>query len=236
MHGSGQHLKLPTLRGATQTRPKRHVASSTLSLFRQKTQMPKRQTGGLLIIVGVIVALVTSAVAVAGGTAMVAVGAPGYLLTVACLGLLGVGVALLSVDGPIFGGTLARRGLKTLAFGLVGDFVTLGLLALPGLEGSNAMVLFIPFFVIGWATIIGAGLTVLALVVAGGRPRRVGATFLAAPVALFAVNALVNTLSGTEGARLLATALAIVAGSALLLGFVGLALLAIDGPTERRGA
>ncbi len=61
--------------------------------------------------------------------AMVAVGAPGYLLTVACLGLLGVGVTLLSVDGPIFGGTLAGPGLKTLAFGLVGDFVMLGLLA-----------------------------------------------------------------------------------------------------------
>jgi hypothetical protein len=98
------------------------------------------------------------------------------------------------------------------------------------------MVLFIPFFVIGWATIIGAGLTVLALVTAGGRPRRVGATFLAAPVALLAVNALVNALSGTEGARLLAIAFAIVAGSALLLGFVGLALLAIDGPAKRRSA
>ncbi len=39
-------------------------------------------------------------------------------------------------------------------------------------------------------------------------------------------------LSGTEGARLLAIAFAIVAGSALLLGFVGLALLAIDGPRQ----
>lgn len=191
--------------------------------------MPKRQTGGLLILAGVMLALITAAIAIGGGTAKIAVAGPAYLLTVASLGLLGVGVALLTVDGPIFGGTLARRGLKTLAFGLIGDFAILGLLALPSLQGSNAMVLFIPFFVIGWATIIGAGLTVLALLLAGGRPRRVGATFLAVPVALFAVNVLVNAF-WLDVARLLAVAFGIVAGGALLLGFVGLALLALDRP------
>ena len=191
--------------------------------------MPKRQTGALLIICAVVLALVTTAVAIIGGTAAIAVGGAGYLLLVACVGFLGVGVALLSASGPIFGGTLARRAMKALAFGLVADSVILGLLTLPGFEGSNMMVLFIPFFVSGWATIIGAGLTVLALVTAGGRSRKVGAMFLAAPAALFVVNALVNDLSGSEGARLLAIAFGAVAGGALLLGFVGLAWLAWDG-------
>jgi hypothetical protein len=190
--------------------------------------MPKRQAGALLIICGVVLALVTTAVAVIGGTAAIAVGGQGYLLLVACVSLLGVGVALLSVSGPIFGGTPARRALKTLAFGLIGDSVILGLLNLPGLQGSNMMVLFIPFFVFGWATVIGAVLTVLSLVTAGGRSRKVGAMFLAAPVALFGVNVLVTDLSGSEGGRLLAIAFGAVAGGALLLGFVGLAWLGWD--------
>ena len=189
--------------------------------------MPKRQVGARLIMCGVVLALVTSAVAIIGGTAAISVGGPAYLLLVACVGLLGVGVALLSASGPIFGGTLARRALKTLAFGLVVDSVLLGVSNLPGLEGSNVMILFIPFFVSWWATIIGAGLTVLALVTAGGRPRKVGALFLLAPVALFAVNALVNDLSGSEVARPLAIAFGVVAGGALLLGFVGLAWLGL---------
>jgi hypothetical protein len=197
--------------------------------------MPKRQTGALLIICAVVLALVTTAVSIIGGTAAIAVGGGSYLLLVACVGLLGVGVALLSASGPIFGGTLARRALKTLAFGLVVDSVLLGLSNLPGLEGSNMMILFIPFFVSGWATIIGAGLTVLALVTAGGRPRKVGALFLAAPVALFAVNALVNDLSGFEGARPLAIAFGVVAGGALLLGFVGLAWLGLDSAASSVG-
>lgn len=191
--------------------------------------MPKRQAGAVLIICGVVLALVATAVAIIGGTPAIAVTGGAYLLLVACVGLLGAGVALLSVSGPVFGGTLARRGLKGLGFGLIADSVILGLLSLPGFEGSNMMILFMPFFVFGWATIIGAGLTVLALVTAGGRPRKVGAIFLVAPVTLFVVNALVNDLSGSEGARLLATALGVLAGGALLLGFVGLAWLGVGG-------
>jgi len=191
--------------------------------------MPKRQAGALLVICGVVLALVIAAVAIIGDTAAIAVGGPGYLLLVACVGLLGVGVALLSASGPIFGGTLARRALKTLAFGLVGDSVILALLSLPGFEGSNMIILFIPGSVSGWATMIGAGLTVLALVTAGGRPRKVGALFLAAPVALFAGIALENDLAGSEGAS------AVVAGGALLLGFVGLAWLALDSAASTVG-
>ena len=192
--------------------------------------MRKRQGGAVLIICGVVLALVITAVSIIGGGGGIPdiSGGPGDLLLVACLGLLGLGVALLSVSGPIFGGTLARRALTILGFGLVGDSVILGLAALPDFQGSKVMVLFIPFFVMAWVTVIGAGLTVLELVAAGGRPRQVGATFLVAAIALFAVNASVNSLPGSEGGRLLAIAFAVLAGGALLLGFVGLALLGLD--------
>jgi hypothetical protein len=192
--------------------------------------MPKRRIGGLLILVGVVVTLASVAVGIAGSTARLIVGAPVYLLGAACLGLLGAGVALLSIDEPIFGGTLARRGLKTLAFGLVGDSVIFGMFALPDLQGSNAIIMIIPFFVIGWATIIGAGMTALALLLSEGRPRKVGALFLVVPVALAVTNTLTNTISRSDGTRLLAVAFGVVAAGALLLGFVGLALLAIVGP------
>jgi hypothetical protein len=197
--------------------------------------LPKRRIGGLLIIVGVLVTLASAVVVIAGGTARITIGAPLYLLSAACLGLLGAGVALLSIDGPIFDGTLARRGLKTLAFGLVGDAVLFGMFALPGLQGSSAMLLFIPFFAIGWATVIGAGLTVLALLVSEGRPRIVGDIFLVVPMAVVVTNAFTNTLSGTDMTRLLAIAFGVVAAGALMLGFVGLALLAIAGPIDSRG-
>jgi hypothetical protein len=196
--------------------------------------MPRRRIGGLLILIGVLVTLASVAVGIAVGTARLTIGAPLYLLSAACLGLLGAGVALLGVDGPIFGGTLARRGLKTLGFGLVGDAVLFGMFALPGLQGSSAMLLFIPFFAIGWATVIGAGMTVFGLLVSEGRPRKVGTIFLVVPVAVVVTNAFTNTLSGTDATRSLAIAFGVVAAGALLLGFVGLALLAIVGPNDSR--
>jgi len=192
----------------------------------------KRTMGGLLVIVGVILVPVGAVASIPFKTVSLSVGDPIFLLIAAGLGLLGAGVALLSADGPIFGGMLARWGLKTLAFGLVGDFVIFAMLALPGLERSNAMVLIIPFLVIGWATVIGAGMTALALLLSEGRPRKVGAVFLVVPVALSVANSLTNTLSGGDLIRLLAIAVGVVAAGALLAGFVGLALLAIYGPGD----
>jgi hypothetical protein len=122
-------------------------------------------------------------------------------------------------------------GDRRLLFGLLGDAVILGLTALPGLEGWRIVVLLVPFFFIGWVTIIGLGMTVVALLADRGRPRIVGATFVAAPVALFLVNVFANGPSGDEGPTgLIAIAFAVVAGSALLMGFVGLGLLAIGLP------
>ena len=201
-----------------------------------------RQAGAWLIVAGVVLAVLTVAAAIIGGDAAmspfvsvettgpgpVPIG-PGYLLLVACVGALGLGVALLSVSGPIFGGTLARRALKLLGFGLVGFAVILGILSRPGFEGSNVMILFAPFFVFGWMTIIGVVLTAVALLRAGGRPRLVGTTFLVAPIALIAMSAPVNSFSRPEG---LVAALAVLAGGALLLGFVGLAMLALARNAE----
>ena len=206
----------------------------------------KRQAGALLIICGVVLGVLTAVSAIIGGYAAMApfvsgaatgpdpvpIGA-GYVLLVACVGCLGVGLALLSFSDPIFGGTPAQRVLTILAFGLVGNAVILAMLSQPGLEGSNVDFLIIPLILFGLMTIIGAALTVAALVLAGGRARRVGATFLVVPIALYALSASVNSSSVPEGVLV---ALAVLAGGALLLGFVGLAMLALARNAEPDGA
>jgi hypothetical protein len=196
--------------------------------------MPRRRIGGYLVLLGVLAVLVTVIVTIVDAMTTVKVGVLLYLLLAACLALLGSGLALISVDGPLFDGTLARRGMKTLAFGLIGDSVIFGMWALPAFERSNAMTLLIPFLVVGWATIIGAGMTALALLLSAGRPRQVGAIFLVVPVALEVMNTLTNMLSGGNVIRVLAIACGVVAAVALLAGFVAFALLAIDGPADSR--
>jgi len=203
--------------------------------------MAKRQAGALLIVSGAVLAVLAAAAAIIGGNAAMApivsgeaigpdpvpTGA-GYVLLVSCVGCLGLGLVLLSFSKPTFGGTPARRALKLLAFGLVGDAVILAMLSQPGFEGSNVDFLILPLVVFGCMTIIGAALTVAALVLAGGRPRRVGATFVVVPIALYALSASVNIFSGPDGVPLLlVVALSVLAGGALLLGFVGVALLAL---------
>ena len=202
----------------------------------------KRLAGALLIICGVVLAVLTVATAIIGGRAamapLVSVAAtgpgpapigPGYLLLVACVGALGLGVALLTLSGPIFGGTLAPLGMTLLAFGLVADAVILGMVSQPGFEGSNVDFLIIPLILFGWMTIIGVVLTAVALLRAGGRPRLVGATFLVAGVAIALFVVSLNDFFLPEGVR---AALPVLAGGALLLGFVGLAMLALARNAE----
>jgi len=207
--------------------------------------MAKRQAGAWLIIGGVILSILTTGVAILGGSAAMsgqirqadgtvsAVG-PGYLLLAASLGLVGLGVALLSVSGPIYGRTLARRALMSMGFGLVALAVLLGMSTLPGFEGSNVMILFFPLLVSGWATIIGAGLTVVTLLQAGGRPRQVGATFLVAPITLFALILWGSALaSAGDVASLVGAVLGVLALGAVLLGLLGLGLLAMRSDAAR---
>ena len=202
-----------------------------------------RQAGAWLIVGGVVLAVLAVAAAIIGGGAamapLVSVAAtgpgpvpigPGYLLLVACVGALGLGVALLTLSGPIFGGTLAPLGMMLLAFGLVADAVILGMVSQPGFEGSNVDFLIIPLILFGLMTIIGVVLTAVALLGVGGRPQLVGATFLVAvvPIALLVF----GPGNGFFLPEAVLVALPVLAGGALLLGFVGLAMLALARNAE----
>jgi hypothetical protein len=201
-----------------------------------------RRAGAWLIVGGVVLAVLAVASAIIGGGAAMSpfvsvadtgpdpapIG-PGYLLLVASIGALGLGVALLTLSGPIFGGTLAPLGMMLLAFGLVADAVILGMVSQPGFEGSNVDFLIIPLILFGLMTIIGVVLTAVALVRAGGRPRWVGATFLVVPIALFVSYGPIDRFLLPD---VVLVALPVLAGGALLLGFVGLAMLALARNAE----
>jgi len=190
-----------------------------------------RRTGGVLILVGVALVLGTLALLIFGSSGSPAALELAELLSGVSLGMIGLGTAILGVDGQVFGRTLARRSLKLLGAGLIGDAVLIALAALPDLQGWRVMVLFIPFFIIGWATVIGLALTVVALLAAGGRPRIVGAVFLVAPVLLL-ISSVLPYHPGAAGGPLspLAIAFGAAAGGSILLGFAGVGMLAIGAP------
>src|SRR5215213_9146930 len=180
--------------------------------------MSNRRIGAVLILSGVPMGLGAVALVMLGGSVSPEAVDLGEKLSALCLAMVGLGTALLGISGHVFGRTLARRSLKLLAVGLIGDAVLLALAALPGLEGWRVMVLFVPFFVIGWATAIGLVLTVVALVAAGGRPRIVGGVFLAAPLLLL-VSSVFPYRPGAPGGAMspFAIGFSVAAGCAVVL-------------------
>ena len=192
--------------------------------------MPTRSIGASLVLatVGAIGLIVVVATA---GLDVVDPRGPGTILVVGCAILLGAGLALLSAGEPLFGGTFGRRGLRALAIAVVAESLLLGLSTTPDFHGYRVMVLFIPMFVMAWVTVIGAGMTLLALIGSIGPARNVGKMFLLVPIALIPVNGVVNLVPisrlSPADARLMAISLATVVLIPLLAGFVGLARLGL---------
>jgi hypothetical protein len=187
--------------------------------------MRKNQAGAGLIVLGVVAALAAIPNFV-GSDGSVSIGGLGYWLAIGAVALLGAGVWLIAIDELMVPATLARRGLKILGLGLISDAVLFSVSTLPAFQGINVMILFFPVFAATWSIVIGAVITTLTLLKAGGRPRWIGVAFVAAPVAFFAGNTLTYKIAGSGGAPV-GVALNVVAGVAVLIGFVGLAWLSI---------
>jgi hypothetical protein len=176
------------------------------------------------MVLGVVVALAAIPNFV-GSDGTVNIGGLGYWLAIGAVGLLGAGVWPIAIDELMVPGTLAR-GLKILGLGLISEAVLFSVSTLPAFRGINVMILFFPLFAATWSIVIGAVITTLALLKAGGRPRWIGVAFVAAPVAFFAGNTLTYKIAGSGGGPV-GLALNVVAGVAVLIGFVGLAWLSI---------
>jgi hypothetical protein len=182
--------------------------------------------GGSAILAGVATVGIAVLMAVADLPGFIAGRGFATLALAIGLTLMGVGFAFVRLDRPVVSSSaLGRRGAKTLAAGLLLDGAILGLLSAGGLKGSAAAIVILPLIVAGWSTVIGLGLTILALVLAAGPGRRVGLLFVGAIVALAASNAFTNW-SG-ETSRTIGLVLGAVAACGLLAGFVGIGLISI---------
>lgn len=186
--------------------------------------------GGMLVVAGVGWSLPSLAIALLDFVAFQASSGLAYPALGIGLVLLAMGCWLIaggrSADFP---GALARRGMKTLAIGLLLDAGLIVLASAQPLHGSDVDVLLFPLIVAGWTTLIGFAATVLSLLIATRRSLIVGLLFMAALGAGYAAGVFTMTYEPTDLDRALGIGLAIVAGCAFTLGLLGIAWLALTG-------
>ena len=169
--------------------------------------------GGMLVVGGCVLFMVAGAIAAGGGAIGLGLDNGGGLVLTVALALLGSGAAVLSVAGPTpLHGGLIRIGLGTLAVGLVSTLAASG----SPLDSPVAYL-----FIVGMtAAVLGSLVTVLSLVRTPGPSRAVGLLF---PVGILLLLFTV-ILDRTPGAMPL-----LIGGTLILLGGIGVGVLAIAG-------
>lgn len=187
--------------------------------------------GGMLVVGGCVLFVVTGAIFVGGGGVGIGLRDVGGLVLAASLALLGSGAAVLSVAGPRpLNGRAVRVGLGILAVGLLSSVASSAIaagLTYDPLEDGPFVILFL---VGGLATIIGSPVTVLSLVRAGGRPRAVGSLFLAGLLLVILGGFLgAGTNPNPDPLPVIGRALAVLGGVVIVLGGTGVGVLAING-------
>ena len=187
--------------------------------------------GGLLVVGGCVLFVVTGAIFAGGGAVRIGDGAIGGLSLAASLALVGSGAAVLSIAGPRpLHGRAVRVGLGILAVGMLSSLASSAIaagLAYDPLEDGPCVILFL---VGGLATIIGSPVTVLSLVRGGGRPRAVGSLFLAGLLLVILGGFLgAGTNPNPDPLPVIGRALAVLGALVIVLGGTGVGVLAING-------
>lgn len=185
--------------------------------------------GGALVVGGWALFVVMGAIFVGGGSVGLGALSIGGLVLDAALALIGSGAVVLSVTGPKpFNGRAVRIGLGILAVGLL---VSLASAIMAGASENDALES-IPMVVLllvgGLATVIGAVVTVLALLLTRGPSRVVGSVLLASLGLLILAWILANGLDAPQ-LDAVAAVLAASGGVGIVLGGIGVGALAIDG-------
>ena len=190
----------------------------------------RARRGGMLVVAGVGWSLASLAIALLDFDAFVTSTGLAYPTLGIGFVLLAFGLWLIagrrSADFP---GALARRGMKTLAIGLLLDAGSIALVSAQPLHGSDVDVLILPLIVAGWTTVIGFAATVLSLLIATRRSLIVGLLFMVGLGAGYAAGVFTTTYERTDLDRTLGIGLAIAAGCAFTLGLLGIAWLALTG-------
>jgi len=187
--------------------------------------------GGVFVVGGWVLFVVTGAIFAGGGAVRIGDGAIGGLVLAASLALVGSGAAVLSIAGPRpLHGRAVRVGLGILAVGMLSSLASSAIaagLAYDPLEDGPFVILFL---VGGLATIIGSPVTVLSLVRAGGRPRAVGSLFLAGLLLVILGGFLgAGTNPNPDPLPVIGRALAVLGALVIVLGGTGVGVLAING-------
>lgn len=187
--------------------------------------------GGVFVVGGWVLFVVTGAIFAGGGAVRIGDGAIGGLALAASLALVGSGAAVLSIAGPRpLHGRAVRVGLGILAVGMLSSLASSAIaagLAYDPLEDGPCVILFL---VGGLATIIGSPVTVLSLVRGGGRPRAVGSLFLAGLLLVILGGFLgAGTNPNPDPLPVIGRALAVLGALVIVLGGTGVGVLAING-------
>lgn len=187
--------------------------------------------GGVFVVGGWVLFVVTGAIFAGGGAVRIGDGAIGGLALAASLALVGSGAAVLSIAGPRpLHGRAVRVGLGILAVGMLSSLASSAIaagLAYDPLEDGPFVILFL---VGGLATIIGSPVTVLSLVRGGGRPRAVGSLFLAGLLLVILGGFLgAGTNPNPDPLPVIGRALAVLGALVIVLAGTGVGVLAING-------
>lgn len=179
--------------------------------------------GGILVIAGWGLVIVTGLIFAIGGSFAPGTGSVGGTVLAAGLATLASGVGAIAVGAPrLLRGRAMRIGLGLFGIGLAcaATGALLGGTAARGLEGIATIVL---LFVGGWIGVIGAIVTVVGLLRTPGRPRTVGWVFLGGFCLCLASAVIAYGL----GAPAFGTLVAAVGGVVVVGAGIGVGLLAI---------
>jgi hypothetical protein len=185
--------------------------------------------GGLLVIGGWGLVVVTGLIFVTGGSVGVGALSIGGLVLAAGLALVAVGAGAIGIGGPgLLHGRAVRVGLALFAIGLIGALAASLIAGASEYDPMESIPTILLLLVGGWTSFIGAVVTVLSLLRVAGRPRRLGLVFLGGLGLCIAGGTLANGLGAVQLTGI-AAALAALGGVVIVLGGIGVGVLAIDG-------
>jgi hypothetical protein len=181
--------------------------------------------GGWLVVAGCVLVVVSVVVAALGQPVAIGGGGIGGIVLALALASLAAGFLLLAIVGPSSIGSLGVRvGLALLAIGLAGVLVSSVVAGSMTYDPLEELAFVVPFLLGGLAIIVGTPLTIVALLVRDGAPRRIATLFLGGFAVVFLGGLLSSALLAndpTASSTPLAATLVAATGLALMLLAVG---------------
>ncbi len=182
--------------------------------------------GGMLVVGGCALFILTGAIFVFGGSVGMGGVTSGGLVLAAGLGLAGVGSALLGLTGPRpLDNRAVRFGLVTLGLGLVVYLASTVIGAGMEYDPLESWPFIITFLVGGLATLVGTITTVVALLLVRGPSRVVGALFPIGIGLLVLASTVAHATVGGALFETIGTLIAVAGGITVMASAIGLGLL-----------